>query len=50
MSGQVDCSGCDVDVHEIVNDPTLNVTLVFVNQNLFASVENLKKIYNCFIF
>lgn len=37
MPRQVDCSRSNMDVHEIVDNPALNVTLVFVNQNLWNS-------------
>ena len=43
VSGDVDGPRRDVDVHEIIDDSTLNVTLVFVNQNLLSSVKNLKQ-------
>jgi len=37
MPRQVDCSRSNVDVHEIVDDPALDVAFVFVNQNLWNS-------------
>ncbi len=43
MSGNVDGPGRDVDVHQIVDDSTLNVTFVFVNQNLLSGVKNLRQ-------
>ena len=39
--GQVDCPRRDMNVHEIVNDPALDVALVLVDQDLFSSIKNL---------
>ena len=41
MSGNVDVPGSYVNVHEIVDDPALDVALVFVDQNFLSGVENL---------
>lgn len=40
-SGEVNGSGGDVNVHEIVNDAGLDVTLVFVDHHLFPRVVDL---------
>ena len=37
----VDGSGCNVYVHQVVDDPALNVSLVFVDQNFLSGVEDL---------
>ena len=41
MSSNVDVPGGDVDVHEIVDDSALDVSLVFVDENFFSGVEDL---------
>ena len=41
VSSKVDCSRRDVNVHQIVNDSTLDVTFVFVDQNFLSGVEDL---------
>ena len=41
MAGQVDGARCDVDVHEVVDDPALDVTLDPVHQVSAAHVEDL---------
>lgn len=41
MAAQVDGPGRDVDVHEIVDYPALNVVLDAVHQEPTAHVENL---------
>ena len=41
MACNVDGPGGNVYVHEVVDDPALNVTLVFVDQNFFSGVEDL---------
>ena len=32
-----------MDVHEVVHNPGLDMALMFMNQNLLATVENLHK-------
>ena len=41
MPCNVDGSGCNVYVHQVVDDPALNVSLVFVDQNFLSGVEDL---------
>lgn len=41
MPAQVDGPGRDVDVHEVINDPALNVVLNLVHQVSTAHVEDL---------
>ena len=41
VSCNVDVPGCNVDVHQVVDDPALNVSLVFVDQNFLSGVEDL---------
>lgn len=41
MAAQVDGAWCDVDVHEVVDDPALNVVLDPVHQVPAAHVEDL---------
>ncbi len=53
MSGDVDRPvWSDMHVHEVVDDSALNVPIVFMNQNLLASVKNLdeaKLVLLCFV-
>jgi len=37
---QINCPGSDVNVHQIVDNPTLNVTFMLMHQNLLPRVEN----------
>ncbi len=42
VSGDVDRPvGRDVNVHEVVDDPALNVSIMLVDQNFLAGVKNL---------
>lgn len=41
MAAQVDGPGGDVDVHEVVNNPALNVVLHSVHQVSAAHIEDL---------
>lgn len=41
VAAQVDGPGGDVDVHEVVNDPALNVVLHSVHQVSAAHIEDL---------
>ena len=41
MTCNVDGSGCNVYVHQVVDDPALNVSLMFVDQNFLSGVEDL---------
>ncbi len=41
VSRQVDCPRPQVDVHEVVDDPALDVALVLVHQDLLSGVEYL---------
>ncbi len=41
MLGDVDVPGGNVDVHQVVDDPWLDVSLVLVNQNFLSGVEYL---------
>jgi hypothetical protein len=37
----VDVPGGNVYVHQVINDPALNVSFMFVNQNFLSGVEDL---------
>ena len=41
MSGDVDVPRRDVDVHQVVDDPGLDVALVLVDQHFLSGVEDL---------
>ena len=41
VSSHVDSSRRDVNIHEIVDDPALYVTLVLVDENLLSGVKDL---------
>ena len=41
MSGEVNCPRFKIDIHEIVDNPTLDVTFVFVHKNFSAGVVDL---------
>ena len=41
MSRNIDRPRRDVNVHQVVDDSALDVTLVFVNQNFLSGVEDL---------
>ena len=43
MSGDVDVPRRDVDVHQVVDDPGLDVALVFVDEDFLSGVEDLNE-------
>lgn len=43
VSGEIDCPLGDVHIHEVVDDPALDVSLVLVHQDLLARVEDLEE-------
>ena len=40
MSGEIDGSFGEMNIHQIVNDPALNVAFMFVDQNFFSGIED----------
>ena len=43
MSGEIDGPLGKMDVHQVVDDPALDVALVFVHDDLLAGVKDLKE-------